>query len=72
MNCEPPREVQASTNTTIASGHARAANIASTRSIMFGSNAERAVHMSSWPVNPWITYTVGRPRGWSSSTPGGR
>ncbi len=63
MNCEPPREVHASTNTRIASGQARAANIASRRSTNVGSNAERESHMSICPVKPWITYTVGRGRG---------
>ena len=55
MNCDPPRVVQQSTNTTIASGQARDVNIASSRSIMFGSSGECDSHMSSWPVNPWIT-----------------
>ncbi len=41
-NCEPPSEVHASTNTTIASGHSPAANIASMRSTIVGSNARRA------------------------------
>ena len=54
-NCEPPKRVQASTNTMIASGHSLAAYIASRRSIIVGSNAWRASHMSSWPVKPWMT-----------------
>ncbi len=49
-NCEPPKDVQASTKTTIASGHSPAANIASRRSIIVGSNGWRENHMSSWPV----------------------
>ena len=48
-NCEPPSEVQASTNTTMASGQSPAANISSIRSTMVGSNAERPTHMSTWP-----------------------
>ena len=27
---------------------------------MLGSSAECESHMSSWPVNPWITYTDGQ------------
>ncbi len=54
-NCDPPREVQASTSTTIAGGHSPAPNIASSRSTSVDSNAERPSHMSSWPVKPWIT-----------------
>ena len=49
-NCEPPSEVQASMNTTIASGQSPAANMASMRSTPVGSNAApRAGHMSAWP-----------------------
>ena len=58
-NCEPPREVQQSTNTTIPSGQSPCENIASRRSIIVGSNAVRPSHMSTCPVNPWITYTDG-------------
>ena len=54
MNCDPPRDVHASTNTRSASGQARAENIASTRSIIVGSNAARDSHMSTWPVYPWM------------------
>ena len=54
-NCDPPRDVQASTNTTIAAGQSPAANIASSRSTTVGSKAERASHMSICPVNPWMT-----------------
>ena len=49
-NCEPPREVQASTKTTIAGGQSPPAKSASTRSIEVGSKALRPSHMSSWPV----------------------
>ena len=54
-NCEPPKDVHASTKTTIASGQSPPANSASRRSIIVGSNAWRVNHMSSWPVKPWIT-----------------
>ena len=40
--------------------------------MIVGSNGWRASHMSSWPVKPWMTWTVGSAFGWSSSTPGGR
>ena len=41
--------------TTIASGHSSEASIASIRSMNVGSNALRPIHMSFWPVKPWIT-----------------
>jgi hypothetical protein len=49
-NCEPPKLVQASTKTTIASGQEPEANSASKASITVGWNALRVNHMSSWPV----------------------
>src|SRR5437016_5951658 len=72
-NCEPPRDVQQSTNTTIPSGQSPCENIASRRSIIVGSNGVRLSHMSAWPVNPWITYTDGTgPLALPDTSPGER
>ena len=49
-NCEPPKDVHASTSTTIASAQPPLAKRWSSRSRKVGSKATRFAHMSSCPV----------------------
>ena len=67
--CEPPREVHASTITTIAGGQSPRANISSRRSTNVGSNAERDgqhVDLADEPLDPVDRRAAGSP----PSTPG--
>ena len=58
-NWLPPSEVQQSTHTTMHGGASPPANSASTSSGKLRRNGERFRHMSSWPVRPWMAYTLG-------------